>query len=76
MSLGLTTFLYQQDRDYYIGVVSSRWRAKRVNVDGAGLRLEVEVANGKLSRLYRFLCFDPLAAQFAQLLPATSAQHW
>ena len=73
LSLGLTNCLYQRDKDYCIGVVSSRWPAKGANVDGAGLRLEVEVANGKLSRLYRFLCLDPLAAQFAQLLPATRA---
>ena len=34
----LTDFLYQRDRDYCIGMISSRWRAKGANVCGAGGR--------------------------------------
>src|SRR5450756_2391015 len=33
---GLTAFLYQRMRDYCIGMISSRWRAKGANVCGAG----------------------------------------
>ena len=36
---GLTAFLYQRMRDYCIGMISSRWRAKGVNVCGAGVEL-------------------------------------
>ena len=32
----LTAFLYQRDRDYCIGMISSRLRAKGANVCGAG----------------------------------------
>ena len=32
----LTDFLNQRDRDYCIGMISSRWRAKGANVCGAG----------------------------------------
>jgi hypothetical protein len=32
----LTVFLYQRMRDYYIGMISSRWWAKGANVCGAG----------------------------------------
>src|ERR1039458_8078281 len=32
----LTAFLYQRMNDYCIGMISSRWRAKRANVCGAG----------------------------------------
>ncbi len=33
---GLMAFLYQRMRDYCIGMISSRWRAKGANVCGAG----------------------------------------
>ena len=32
----LTAFLYQRDRDYCIGMISSRWLAEGANVCGAG----------------------------------------
>src|SRR5450759_1830072 len=32
----LTAFLYQRDRDYCIGMISSRWAANGANVCGAG----------------------------------------
>jgi hypothetical protein len=32
----LTAFLYQRMRDYCIGMISSRWRAKGANVCVAG----------------------------------------
>jgi hypothetical protein len=35
-SADLTVFLYQRDRDYCIGMISSRWWAKGANVCGAG----------------------------------------
>ena len=34
--IGLTAFLYQRDRGYCIGMMSSRWWAKDANVCGAG----------------------------------------
>jgi hypothetical protein len=36
LDAGLTTVLYQRDRDYCIGMVSSRWAANGADVCGAG----------------------------------------
>jgi hypothetical protein len=49
----LTAFLYQRMRDYCIGMISSRWRAKDANVCGAaGLQHRPEIG-AYCSRRYR-----------------------